>query len=426
MRRRLLPDFLFLTHYRMHHRIAACVTVLLPWLLLAGNSPADIGICLVGILFLYESIVTRDWRWIRQPWIYCLGILFLYMCARSLFTPVPEDAFSRSLTFLRYPLFAIAMSCWVWRMPEMHRTLFFSLATSIIFLFFDCFLQYAVGYDVIGRAAVDTSLPSQRLTGPFSAPKVGIHLVWMTFPVLAVIVSHSALSLKRRDNIIGILFVMLFLTVIFITGERMAFLLTLFGCAIFFIAYPPLRKGFTVMLLFGMLTISLFAQYNPALVTRQYFSTVDTIHQTKESAYGQIWKSSLRMWEAYPLFGVGPKHFRHYCPEERFGDIKNHPERCNLHPHQLYLEWAVETGAVGLMLFIAMISAMLTPVLLCYKRLKQNPLYAGLLIAMILRLWPFSTAISFFANWSAIPFWFIAGWLLAITFSSIPHKEAKQ
>lgn len=410
-----IPAFLTDKTLTLWLRLATALSILTPWLLLMGNAPADIAISLVGVLFLVDSFFAKDWRWVKQGWIIAALILTAYMLARSIFTPEQADAISRSLTFIRYPLFAVALACWVWRVPEVSRLLFVSLASSLVFLFFDCFLQFAVGYDIIGRPVFPTDTTSIRLTGPFSAPKVGIHIAWLVFPVMAVLTARSIHLASRRDRFTGVAFVILFLTVVFITGERMALLLSLFGCALLFLAHPPLRLSLAGMMLASLLVIAVLAQYNPSLFSRQYFSTVQTMDKADESPYGQIWGSSLKMLEAYPVFGVGPKQFRHYCPEPRFGDTQKEPHRCNLHPHHLYLEWAVETGFVGLIIFAVMISLMLKPALKNYRELKSNPLFLGLLIAMAIRLWPLSTATSFYANWSAIPFWLIAGWLLALT-----------
>ncbi len=407
----------------VHTRLACLLTGILPILYLAGNAPAEIAAVLVGLLFLFESWRNSDWRWLRQGWVVLALVLWGYMVARGLLAERPELAMRRALPWIRFPLFAVAAACWTLRFPAVRRELLIALILTVAFLIGDTFLQYGFGYDVFGRARFPSDDGGWRLTGPFSAPRVGIVLAWLSPPVLAVLAGKALSHSSRRHVLVAVIFALSFLLAVFLSGERMALLLALFTFVLLALLLKPLRRYVPLLALGALLLLGLFAQYNPSLMARQYFSTLRTVSHWQESAYGQIWLSSARIFVDYPLFGVGTRHFREYCPNEAYGSAANIETRCNLHPHHLYLEWLVENGLIGCILFMAMMGAMLTPVLRQYRICARYPLYHGLLIALTLRLWPLSTATSFFVGWSALPFWLPAGWLLALALEK--QKDAE-
>jgi len=392
---------------------AACLlTTLIPVFYLLGSAVAHGAAILVVILFLSHSAQTKNWTWLREPWLKTALLLWAYIAVRALFTPHIAGSLGRGASWLVYPLFAMACSRWTLREESMQRLLMACLMLALMFLMFDCLLQYLTGSDLFGAASILTAEGARRLTGPLGGPKAGIVLTWFAFPAVALLLSRSG----SRDRARGFVFTLVFLAVVFLSGERMALLLALFGFLLLFLLMPSARE---LLLLFGAagaVAAALLVYSNPALLERQIASTASSVGKVEATSYGQIWGSALKVVRDYPVFGVGVRQFRDVCQQPGYGatDKDSLIWRCNLHPHHLYLEWLVETGAVGLMLFLAMIFFLLKPVAQHYRRLKGDPVFLGVLIAVILRIWPLSTAVSSFVPWSAIPLWLMTGWLLAL------------
>lgn len=392
----------------LHTRAAELLTILFPIVYLIGSAAADGAAVLVSLAFLYESFRTRDWGWIKRPWVLLVFVLWGYFTLRGAFAGDPGAAIGRAAAWIRYPLFAVALAFYALKREEARRGLLLSLSGALVFLMLDAALQYFWGRDIFGRLPQMSAEGSLRLTGPFKDPKVGIVLAWLGLPVMA--------GLLRRSKIHAAGFGLALVLAVFLSGERMALLLVLFGFGLLALSVRALRlPALAVVVLAAALTF-VVAQTNPALMKRQYASTLHTIEHYRQSPYGKIWGSTAAMIEAHPVLGVGAKHFRYECAKPAYGPMDDLELRCNLHPHQLYLEWWVEGGVVALALFLALLFFVAKDVLAPWKVLRTEALYLGLLGALCIRIWPMSTSTSFFAAWSALPFWLVAGWLLAIAY----------
>jgi O-antigen ligase len=194
----------------------------------------------------------------------------------------------------------------------------------------------------------------------------------------------------------------------------MAFLLTGLAFVLAFLILPASRlKMAAIGVLTGALLVVAVWQ-NPALIDRQGQQTSEVVGEISGSIYGQIWQSALAMSADHPVFGVGLRQFRELCPDPAYGPADNVEIRCNLHPHNMYLEWLVESGLTGLAAFMAMVVLWLKQGVGHFRQLRNDPLFIGLLITLCIRLWPLASTTSFFTAWSAVPFWMMVGWWLAV------------
>ncbi len=394
----------------IHTRVAGALSALFPLLFVIGSAPADIGAGIVSVIFIYESYRQKRWAWCARPWVLCMWALWSYFTLRGAFAEDPFSAVFRALAWIRYPLFAAALAFYTLRFSPVRAALLAMLSAALAFIMADALLQYFWGRDVFGRLPLMSAEGSLRLTGPFKDPKVGIVLAWLGIPVLA--------GLAQRRTWQAALCAAALALMVFLSGERMALLLTGFGFVLLALSIRALRMPLIGAAMAGLLAAGIFSQAYPELVERQYASTLTTIGNFRDSPYGLIWQSTIRMIETHPVFGVGGRHFRIMCPDPAYGPAELAATRCNLHPHQLYLEWWAEGGLVALVLFIALLICLVRDALRGFSVNRGNMLYMALLVALCIRIWPLSTSTGFFVAWSALPFWLIAGWLLAISYGT--------
>ncbi|MFO1242250.1 MAG: O-antigen ligase family protein [Rickettsiales bacterium] len=382
--------------------------ILLPVLLLAGSAAPDIACIVIGLGFLAYSASTRDWAWCRANWVKLVAIIYFYIVVRSIFTEFPKESLGRSAQWIRYPLLAAAICYWLYALPLVKKWLPKTLVLAVAFLIIDMGIQYVTGFDVIGRSSIISDGGAMRLTGPYIAPRSGITLVWLCWPAIAYLLISTKNS---KEKLWAALLWGGCIVIIFLSGERMATLLAGLGSVLLILLVQETRRMALWLLPVSILAIGALIALNPALVTRQVDATVAAAAEAKKSPYGRLWVSSAKIIADAPLFGVGAKQFRNVCLKNQYGgsDILN----CNLHPHHLYLEWWVEEGLVGLLLFMALIVIWTKEAWRYWRMHTGDILFVGLIIACIVKLFPFSTAISFFVNWSAIPFWLLMGWMLA-------------
>jgi O-antigen ligase len=127
-----------------------------------------------------------------------------------------------------------------------------------------------------------------------------------------------------------------------------------------------------------------------------------------------IWHASVEMFAAHPITGVGVRGFRyaypHYVPANDHFLVD---ESCGegegaCHPHQLVLEILTETGAIGLLLWLAAVALALR----AWRRVGAAARARAFPVTLALgvMLFPLNTHLAFYSAWWGLLF----GWLLGL------------
>ena len=201
------------------------------------------------------------------------------------------------------------------------------------------------------------------------------------------------------------------LALVVLMGQRMPLLLTGLGLFTAALLLPRLRVAVLwAALLAGALlaasrTVSPEAHYR--LVTK--FSA--QMAAFPDSAYGQLAARSVAMVRAHPLTGLGFDAFKRDCADPAYfqgwaGGDGGGAGICVQHPHNFFLQAAVEAGLPGLLLFGLMAGAWLLGVGRGLWR-QPDPRRAGLFIAALLHLWPLSSTSAF----TSMP---LSGWFFLL------------
>jgi O-antigen ligase len=387
---------------------ARILVLILPVCLMGGRVAVDASMSLTAILFLVRSFKARDWQWLHNPWFKIAVGLWLWTVFISFFAFDRSLSFSQTVPWLRFLIFAAALETWVLNEVWMRRLLWVTTGV-LVFTSFDALLQYVHGSDIFGHPRWST----ERLTAMFDRPKVGIFLTKLMFPaVFGAFAWHSWRRGRLMPSLAFAGLVLLLMTAIFVSGERMALLLALLGLVMGAVLQKgPLRilVGGTLSLgLVGMLVLSLL---NPLMIKRHVDETYDTVVHLADSPYGMIWNSGLHLAMQNPVLGTGMKNFRVACAGL---DLPQSPEdRCGTHPHNLYLEWALGSGIPGLLGFLLLIGAWFHRMWQAASHYGFGVWLMGPLISMFIQLWPLGPTGSFFSNWAGGMFWLAVGWALA-------------
>ncbi len=394
---------------------ARWLTILLPITFITGPAAAEVGIALIGLLFLAHSARARDWLWVRTPWMVALLLLWAYFCISTLFLPDPSAGGSR-LFWFRYPVLFAALSSWILLDVTTQRRTLMSLLAIVTFLSADAIWQYYSGHDVFGRARMDL-LNFSRLTGPYDSPHIGITLAWIGFPALGYMcwLVQTRRSRQHVLQIAAALLVGMFVWAVYLSGERMAFLLTGLGLVLSLLLFRGVRPIFIVVVVLLVASVGTLALYKPQLLERQLYQTQQNIEQYQHSVYGRVLVSALAVWRDEPIFGVGIKQFRARCPDAKYGPVvqEGMAPRCVMHPHNTYAELLAESGLVGFLLFVFAMAAIGTQCWWNRARILSDAILAGLVVTFIIRIWPFVAIASPYVPWSAAPFWLLTGFLVA-------------
>lgn len=403
------------------YQIASRITVVFPALFLLSGTVPEIAMDVIAGLFLFHSIVSNDWGWCRKQWLACLMLLWIYMIARSLFVDPQHLAasLSHSALFIRYFIFAAAVAYWTFTDPAIRRQFIMVLGCVLVFVMGDGILQYITGRDLFGydNTPFRSIGGSARLSATFRKPIVGIMIAWFSFPVFLDLLGTDS-PLRSRAFLVTLILALLAMAVISLSGERMALLLVLLGWGIAFLLLPKHRIKIIAIVIAGLLAVAGTAAVDPLVLKRQGGSTVHTLTNWWDSPYGMLLKTDMKMADINPTFGIGAYQFRIVCPtlypgmgEEELKSV------CNIHPHNMYFEWLIEEGVIGLTLFVTFLIVVLARCMSLWRTAAHNPLFAGFFIAFILRVWPLASTTGLTSRWGASPFWLVFGCLIACALS---------
>ena len=193
----------------------------------------------------------------------------------------------------------------------------------------------------------------------------------------------------------------------------MALLLALFGLGIAVFLLPLPKRYMLALPVMGIALIAVLALISPDLFQRQILTTVNTFTHWQESPYGQLLSGDLHIAAINPIFGIGTMHFRYACQDAYAMTPALILTNCNTHPHNIYMEWLIENGVIGLILFAAAVIAVLQKCCKAWPTERLNPVFIGLLIAFILRIWPIESSTGLFSTWGSPPMWLMLGLLLS-------------
>ncbi|MCX8504120.1 MAG: O-antigen ligase family protein [Beijerinckiaceae bacterium] len=347
-------------------KVSLVTVTLLPIASLAGNAAADIALVVNVVLFL--ALSGGNFKSFFQSSFLRLAFAFwgwILIC--SAVSAFPSHSFQDSLPWIRFPLYAFALSHLLGK--NSGRNLNYFIGAAI----FGTLIELAfMLHEYIFIRRVDA-----RLFGTFGKLIAGWYLT--CFSLIAIFwclekLRHARISLQI--SIIIYLFVATVSYGVIITGEIMSTLF-FFGSLIL---YLVIRNSYSLKS-FGVVVIGLFVLIiggiivsvrDPLLYERLIHSITTRLPWMPSSDYNLPWSTGVTMAIQNPLIGVGPKNFNLYCSSlQTEGTLEEllRVTQCQWHPHNLYLQIADETGIFGLLGFTSIAAYLIYA---AYRHSKSN------------------------------------------------------
>ena len=121
------------------------------------------------------------------------------------------------------------------------------------------------------------------------------------------------------------------------------------------------------------------------------------------------YKLAFKLFKENPIFGVGPKGFRHYCRKVNYD-----PEIgiCSTHPHNFLVQITSETGLIGLSLYIFIIFFLIFTLIKCVNLKIYSDNKSSLIIisiGLLVNLFPLLPSGNFFNNWISLINYYLLG-----------------
>ena len=313
----------------------------------------------------------------------------------------------------------------------------------LIFLIFEVYLQRIIGFDLFGYSIH----PYNRVTGPYNEELViGTLILYIGFHSFFYFLMDKKFNSKINEFIFFVLFFNVYFFSIYLTGERMNFLMSLLIIFMMFVFLQKHRKKILFsFLIFISLIYSTFhfnfhvsKKYETLLqIVNLDISKMITENSQKSSNYkAKKDKSNLNVyedaedikknnsleihlshfivgieiWKDYKIFGSGVKSFRKICGDYNNFKLFLKDKSCSTHPHNYLVELLVETGLFGIAffaVFIFLIFKKNSQSLLFFLKKPENNLFIiSFLIISISLIWPLKTSGRLFSNFYGSIFFF--------------------
>jgi hypothetical protein len=410
-------------------RIALIAVLLLPLLLLHAHGIGEVAIAIADLCFLGRAVLTRQWEWLRAPWIR-IGLAWwgwTVLCSLPLhwrgIGAGGLPSLTQAIFTVRFLVLVAALEHVVLREPAPRRWLYWIMGASAAYIAVQSLVQFTIGYNLYGEPpAGGRDAESLVLTGPFGKQRAGPPLSRILLPVLV----PQAVRLLRRRRILASLGAGALLTggvgVMVLIGQRIPLLLVALGLLVVALLLRPLRYVVVVTGVAGLLLLAATPAVAPATYRHLVLKFTDQVTHFATSPYGELYARALEIGTQNGATGLGSEGFNYGCPEPRYfrptfdGSIPDGGGAtiCWHHPHNFYFEALDNGGFVGLALFCAMAMAWLLA-LGHGLRKSPDPLRVGLFAAAFIQLWPIASTSGFTSMPMGGWFFLLLGWGLAET-----------
>lgn len=418
------PDFMRETIACARERpvwgVAYLAALMLPLMLIFARAGIEICAAVIGLLFLWNSMRTRQWGWLHDPFI--ITCLAAWAWLSLVVTPLalnPEHSAKTALLWIRLPLLFAALRYWV-LVPRFARSsLAVMLLVILALVMLDTLWQFVQGVSLSGHIRMENG----RLSGPFSDPKVGVFIGRFILPAFALGAAAVLAARSRPRWLAGAATMLaLVLVTIMLSGERAALLTTMLAAGVAAALAMIRRKQWRLPIMLAALALLLVLAALVATsgwVQERGALALDKMLHYPQSDYGQLFIAAYDMALVHPLHGVGLGGFRDVCPDLYYEGKIFH----GLHPHHAFMEWFAESGLPGLALFITMIGFMLREAMRHYRAAEgMDFIVPALLLGIIAQhFFPLTGMQSFFTNWAAMLLWYTIG----IAFAALPSAARR-
>ncbi len=330
----------------------------------------------------------------------------------------------KSILFLKYLLLYLIIRYLIDQNIIKIKIFYISCSILSLFVALDIFYQFIFGKDIFGFEAKRNY---RRLSGPFGDELVaGGYLQRFSIFTFFIIPTFFSKNLgKFLKFIIPIIF-LIFSVSILLTGNRMPLILFSLSFVIILLINNQLRKFFIPILVIFPIVFVLIYNSNYA-VKNNYSNFVFQLNKmigiVVERNFYNIPPSHLKefagfydTWLMNKFIGGGIKNFRYYCHIRP--NAEEYQKKCNMHPHNYYLEILTETGLAGLsimlIIFYIVIYSFYRSEISLKKITKNNEICFPFFLLFLIEIFPIKSTGSFFTTGNTTYFFLILSILISL------------
>jgi len=333
----------------------------------------------------------------------------------------------KSIYFLKYLMLYIFLRFLIENKIINLKLFFIFSSLGVLFVSLDVLYQYIFGQDIFGFETIGSG---RKLGGPFGDELIagGYIQRFSLFVFFTLPLFFNYKDFKFIKFLIPILLIIILIGLIF-SGNRMPLLLFLLIIFLISIFQKQIRKFLIPFISIFIIVFTLGFNFNKEIKTNFliFFNEIskmttiiinrDAINE-KSPQYIREFATFYDTWQMNKYIGGGIKNFRYYCHVRPNLD-KNSVFKCNMHPHNYYLEILTETGLIGFILISVIFTIILYKTL--YKKyfiksaLNDNVIIIPFIFLFIAEIFPIKSTGSFFTTGNATYLFLIMALLIGIS-----------
>jgi len=403
----------------------------LPALALAAvpfGRSVEVFVLIMALIGLSDLIRNHE-QLLKKNAFKLFSVVFLLFWIPALLSSLDAVNMQRTITsvagMLRFYLVGVFIVS-RFDVQKMHEKLSLLLSIIVIFWAVDAWIQVIVGVDLF-NIPVDLIKKGGRISGIFGE---NARLGLMIIPFFSI----TLFSIHKKFGSIPTLAVgLVLISAILLSGDRASWVslsVTLFILAVIFgrslikLPIKTMIMSFTGLLLIVLSVVSLPQfQKRIASVAIGFDGSYSAVNQASSGRL-PLWSTAIEMFKANPMNGVGVRSFRYAYPD--YADENNpwvdfslprEKQTGQTHAHQVVLEFATDTGVLGLIGYAIILWIIYINLLPLSSQLRlMVPL--GYLISLAVIFFPVNTHQSFFSShWGQIVWMMIALAISSLTTS---------
>jgi len=413
-----------LKNFKIINFIPIILIAILPIVFFLGSGALNLTVILIDIFFISEIIINKKFNFLKNRIFYLL-LFFWFILLISLFFSINfAHSLPRSIGFVRFIFFSFAINYYLIENNQNYSNLIFKFWT-IIFLIIsvDLIYEYYFGYNLLGFKSY---IPG-RLSGFLDQElKIGHLYSGLILISLSFIYLYSKKFQKENNNFfiktinknIFYIFLIIFLFISLIIGERSNMLKTLIISSMFLFFFEKKKYYIKIVSIFVGILIFITVTFNNEgykyRVWRMFLSPLlsNPAELIMKSHYGSHYRVAIDVFNNYKFTGVGLKNYRIAVKISQLELMKKgYSENASIHPHQVHFEILSETGLIGYISFLMLFIYSLYFSINNYFSTRNIYQLSGILFVFI-SLMPIIPSGSFFTSFGATLFWLNYGLII--------------
>jgi len=409
----------------------------IPLGLVTGPFIPDLFVSITAISYIFLITKKKSFFFINNNFIRFFIIFYLYFVIISLFSENIYLSIKSSLLYFRFFLFFLMVTFLIENNKNFIKFFFISLLITMLLVTLDGYFQFIFDFNMFGFEKPN----DYRISGFFNDELIlGSYLSRLLPFLIGLFLFNYQTDNKIKKIIFGI-FVFMVFGLIFLSGERASFFLSVMSLFIIVILYNTKIRYKILVLLFSIVLILTYSILKPKTFDRiynqtyaqinvlifnisdpenekitKYIKNKDIARYVVSNQHKHHFEAAVNMFLSKPLTGYGIKMFREICKKPEFNINKY---SCTTHPHNSYLQLLAEGGIIGVFYLVIPL------VIIFYLFLKQlyysflgkmfiSNYQISLLACLLTTLWPITTTGSFFNNWLSIIYFLPVGFVFKI------------